>query len=894
MRQLRAWFSRLGGLFGKERREREFSAEMESHLRLHIEDNLRAGMSPADARREALLKLGGIEQTKQNYRERRGLPFLETFLRDIRFTARSLRKNPGFTFIVVVTLALGIGASAAIFSVLESQLWRPLPFPDSEKLVDVHVVVRENHRQWDDLAGPVYAAWQEQNHSFSSIGAYNYPEARNLTAGSTSERVTVMPVTPSLFGTLGIPVERGRGFLTVEATVGREHVAVLSDSIWRTHFSADPAILGKSVTIDGELYAIVGIASPRLRFEYVSDPSIYVPLETDSAATTLRNTYVIGRLAPGSTMDQARAELDGILQRQSFADGAKHEDAAAISNLRETWTSYAGRTLYFFAGAVLLVLLIACVNTAGLLLARGFARRREFSLRAALGAGRSTLIRQSLVESGALSLAGGIGGTLCGLWGADAFVAFIPAETLPRTTPISLDWRVLLFVLAISLITALLTGIAPALFASRTDVNDVLRQGGSGMSAARSQQKARNLLIAAEVSLAVVLLFGAGLFLSSFVRLAEAPRGFDAPGATSFRVALRGEHYSQPDQQVRYFGSLTDQFESHAGMEAVTFGSGIPLDGHAPFESVNVSGKPPHGKHGYALLTYSVASNYFDVLHMHLLAGRSFQSTDSESSPRVAILNRNAARTIFGTESPLGKVLDFLPDERRGERVEGPVQIVGVAENAQVFGANEVPFDVLYIPFAQHPVPAADLVVSARLPRAAQLAMIRDATYALDKDQPPFDIQTMDDLIDGSLSGAKFDLLLVASLAIVAIALVSIGMFGTVAYFVEQRTQEFGIRRALGATPSLILRHAVGRAMLTGLIGVCAGVAASLALGRVLRSVLYLVPGERAGMLYGVKINDPLSMLLACVLLGVVLFLASCLPARRAMRVDPMVALRYE
>lgn len=893
MRRLRAWFSRLGGTFTR-RRELDLSTEMESHLQMHVDDNMRAGMAEAEARRVALMKLGGIEQTKELWRDRRRLPFLETFLRDIRFTARSLRKNPGFTFVVVITLALGIGANAAIFSVLESQLWRPLPFPDSEKLVDVHVVLRENHRQWDVLANSVYFAWEKQTRSLANIGAYDYPEPRNLTAGGTSERVSVMPVTPSLLGTLGVPVERGRGFLPEEATVGREHVAVLSHSIWRTHFSADPAILGKSITIDGEPYAIVGVASPRLRFEYVSDPFIYVPLVTDSAATTLRNTYVIGRLAPGITMDQARAELDGILQRQPLADGAKHEDAVAVSNLRETWTSYAGRTLYFFAGAVLLILLIACVNTAGLLLARGFARRREFSLRAALGAGRSTLIRQSLVESGALSLAGGIGGTLCGLWGADAFVAFIPAETLPRTTPISLDWRVLLFVLAISLITALLTGIAPALFASRTDVNDVLRQSGSGMSAARSQQKTRNILIAAEVSLAVILLFGAGLFLSSFVRLAEAPRGFNAPGAISFRVALRGEHYAQPDQQLRYFRNLGDQFESRAGVEAVTVGSGIPLDGHAPFASVNVSGKALHGKHGYGLLTYSVASNYLDVLHMHVLAGRSFQANDSESSPHVAILNRNAAHTIFGTESPLGKVLDFLPDERRGESGEAPIQIVGVAENAQVFGANEVPFDVLYIPFAQRPMPAADFVISTRLPRAAQLSMIRDATYALDKDQPPFDIQTMEDLIDDSLSGAKFDLILVASLGIVAIALVSIGMFGTVAYFVEQRTQEFGIRRALGATASHILRNAVGRAMLTGLVGVSVGVAASLALGRVLRSVLYLVPGERAGMLYGVKINDPLSMFLACILICGVLLLASFLPARRAMRVDPMVALRYE
>ena len=894
MGRLRAWFSRLSGTFGKRRREQELNAELDSHLQLHIDDNLRAGMTPELARRDALIKLGGVEQAKENYRDRRGLPFLETLLRDFRYAGRALRKNAGFTFVVVFTLALAIGANTAIFSVLESQLWRPLPFPNSEKLVDVHVVLGENHRQWDVLANSVYFAWQKQNHSLASIGAYDYPEERNLTTSGTSARVDVMPVTSSLFDTLQISTEYGRAFLPDEETTGRDHVAILSHSAWKTRFSSDAAILGKSITIDGEPYAVVGIASPRLRFEYVSEPDIFVPLERDSSTKILHNTYVIGRLSASATAEQARVELDGILQRQLAADGARQEDTAAVSNLRKAWTSYAGRILYFFAGAVLFVLLIACVNTAGLLLARAFARRREFVLRATLGAGRATLIRQSLVESGTLSLAGGVMGALLGLWGADAFVAFIPAETLPRNTAISLDWRVLLFVLGVSIFSALLTGIAPALFASRTDVNEVLRQGASGMSAARSQHKTRNVLVGVEVSLALVLLFGAGLFLSSFVRLAEAPRGFDAPGALSFRISLRGENYAQPDQQRRYFRSLNDQLGAHAGVEAVTVGSGIPLDGHAPFESVNVAGKPPHGRHGYGVITYAVAPNYFDVLHIHLLAGRSFQPDDTESSVRVAILNRNAAHTLFGSESPLGKVLEFLPNERRGRSAEAPVQIVGIVENAQVFGANEVPFDALYIPFSQHPMPAADFVVSSYQPRAAMLAMIRDATYALDKDQPPYDIQTTDELIDSSLSGARFDLILVASLAIVGLALVSVGIFGTVAYFVEQRTQEFGVRLALGATPSHILRHALGRAMVTGIVGVFAGVAASLALGRILRSVLYLVPGERAGILYGVKIDDPLSILLACALLLVILLLASFLPARQAASVDPMVALRYE
>ncbi|MGB9465403.1 MAG: ABC transporter permease, partial [Candidatus Acidiferrum sp.] len=629
MRRLRAWFSRLSELFGKQRRVQELSAEMDSHVQLHIEDNLRRGMPPAQARREAIMKLGGVEQTKENYRQRRGLPLLEMWLRDFRFASRTLGKNPGFTFVVVCTLALGIGASTAIFSVLESQLWRPLPFPDSERLVDVHAVLRENPRRWDVLPNSIYRAWREQNHSFVNIGAYDYPAPRNLTAGGTSERVGVMPLTSSLLDTLGVPLERGRAFLPEEETTGGDHAAILSHALWQARFSTDPNIIGKTMTIDGEPYTVVGIASPRLRFEYISELAIYVPLAVDSDAKVLRNTYIIARLAPGVPAERARVELDGILQRRIQSEGLKQEDLAAVTNLRETWTNFAGRSLYFFAGAVLLVLLIACVNNAGLLLARGFARRREFALRAALGASRATLIRQSLVEAILLSFAGGIAGTLLGVWGANAFVAFIPEDTLPRSTEISLDARVLLFVLGVSIVSALLTGIAPALFASRTDVNDTLRKGGSGISAARSQHRTRNVLIAVEVSLALILLFGAGLFLSSFVRLEQAPRGFDAPGAHSFRVSLRGERYAQPDQQQRYFRGLVDQLGSLPGVQAVTVGTGIPLSGETLSASVNVAGRPLHGKHGTRVLTYGVAPNFFDALHMHLLAGRGFAPQDT-------------------------------------------------------------------------------------------------------------------------------------------------------------------------------------------------------------------------------------------------------------------------
>jgi predicted permease len=762
--------------------------------------------------------------------------------------------------------------------------------------VDVHTVLRDNHRQWDVMPNSIYLAWAEQSHVFASLAAYNFPSFRNFAAGRTSERVLVMPVTSSIFKTLDVPLERGRNFLPEEEKTGGDHVAILSNEFWHTRFASDAAVIDKPISIDGESYVVVGIASARLRFEFLPDPAIYVPIAMDPTAKLGRGLYVIGRLAPGVTAANARAELDGILQRQLQAEGVKSEDVAGVTNLRVTWTEFSARSLYFFAGAILLVLLIACVNNAGLLLARGLARSREFALRATLGASRATLIRQSLAESLLLALAGGAVGTLLGIWGSGAFAVFWNEDTLPRHTETSLDIRVLFFVIGLSVFSSLLMGVLPALFSSRADVNETLRKGASGLSAGRSQHRTRNLLIAVEVSLALVLLFGAGLFLSSFVREQQAPRGFDAPGALTFHISLRGEKYAQADQQLRYFHSLTDQIRSLPGVDSVTLGSSIPLEGSSLTTSVNVAGRPLPHKYGTGVVLYAVEPNFFDALHMHFLAGRKLDPHDTESSPRVAILNRNAAHLLFGSEDPLGKVLEFPPgDERRVTLPpEAPVQIVGVTENTQEFGPIEVPFNIIYVPFSQHPDPTGTIVVSANFPRGVLLGAIRDAAYSLDKDQPLFDIKTVDQLIGDSMRGSRFDLILVGCLAVVALALVSVGIFGTVAYFVQQRTQEFGIRIALGATPSRILRHAINRALVTGAIGLLFGVGVSLALGRILRSALYLVPHEHGGMLYGVSIYDPLSMSLACVLLLAVLALASFVPARRAMRVDPMVALRYE
>jgi putative ABC transport system permease protein len=886
---------RVRALFRRKSVETEMEEELRFHLERQVEKYVKSGMSRAEAQRRARVEFGGVELTKEECRDARGVRFVEGLFQDARYGARMLRKSPGFTTVAILTLALGIGASTGAFSILESQLWHPLPFPDSERLVDVHVALRQNVKRWDPLPGGVLHAWREQSRSFMNVAAYVYPSYRNSGASGTSERVIVMAVTSNFLDTLGVAIAQGRGFLIEEETPGQDHVAIISHSLWQERFAADSNLLGRSITVDGEAYTVIGIVPSGLRLEYMDEPAILVPLATTKSRPVIRGLYAIGRLAPNATQEQAREELTAILDREMKSEGLQPEDVATVTNLRELWTGFARRPLYFFGGTVALVLLIACVNTAGLLLARGIGRKREMAVRAALGAGRGKLMRQLLVESLMLALAGGAGGALAGMWLARWLSTVVPVETLPRHAPVVLNAQVLLFTLAVSLVSAVLAGLAPAVFASRSDLNDTLRLSAPGKSPSRSQRNARGSLVAIEVALSQILLFGAGLFLASFLRLQEAPRGFEAPGSLTFRVALRGANYAQPDQLRRYFDRFMEQLRSLSGVRTVTLGSGLPLGSESSlYANVRIAGHPSLSSEGSVVFVYSIAPNYFEALRMHLLAGRAFSGQDIESSPRVAILNRNLARGLFGDENPLGKTLEFVSDQRRGMPAEAPVEIIGVAENAQVFGADEVPQDILFVPFLQHPVPAAYLLVASDLPRGPIAQAIRATAYAIDKDQPVFDVRTMDDRVTDSLRGARFNLLLVGALAAVAVVLVSVGTFSMVVYFVQQRTQEFGIRLALGATPGRILRHAVTQAGLIGATGLSTGVIASLILGRLLRHALYLVPHEHMGMLFGVKIYDPFIMGGASALLIVVLLLASYVPGRRATKVDPMVALRYE
>nr|HEV7953435.1 ABC transporter permease [Candidatus Acidoferrales bacterium] len=901
----------IRNFFHREKIDRDLDAEIRSYSDLLQEEKMSNGMSANEAKREARISMIGPEQLKEEIRSVRSGAWLESLWQDLKFGARMLRKNPGFTAIAVLTLALGIGANTAIFSVIESQLWRPLPFPDSERVYQLDTTPPENATSWYGVSGSQLLAWRAEAHAFDAIAGFGYPWGRNFSAGTSTGRVRAMQISSGFFETLQTRPVLGRTFTLADEAADNsssilstlivappQRIVILSHDFWRDNFGSDPSAIGKTVTLDGIAHTIIGVAPPSFHLEFAPDPDLYVPLRVGTEATSRysNDTFsVIAHLAPDSTPERARAEMNAIILRQ-MADEGSHAPRRVLifGKLRVIQTSYAGSSLFFFAGATALVLLIACVNIAGLLLARSLTRQREFALRTVLGASRGTIIRQLLVESLLISLMGGAAGILVSLWGARGFAALLHVDSLPRTSPIELDTHVLLFTLSFCVLAAVIVGLLPALFASRADVNDALRQGSRGVTHSRSQKQSRVVLLVAEVSLALLLLFGAGLFLGSFIKLQEAPLGFDPHGILTARIMLRGTAYATPAAQRNFYDRVTSSVGAIPGIRSVAVSSSVPLQGGGR-KSFTIPGRPiPTADEEPNASVFSVPPNFLDVYRIHLLAGRNFTERDSSNTSRVAIVNQNFARHFFPNEDPVGKVLNFTSGGYGQIIPPGQVQIVGMIQNVQEWGANEIPVDDLYLPFAQSPAGKAMLSITSGVSPATLLPSIRQALQGIDKDQPVYGEQTMEDSVLDSVKGARSNLMLVTLLAIVATVLVSIGIYGTISHFVQQRTQEFGIRLALGASPARILRHTLAQTMKICVSGLVVGIAVSLTLAKLLRPALYLAPHEHVGMLYGVSIYDPISLSAASALIAVVVILASYIPARRAMRVDPMVALRHE
>jgi putative ABC transport system permease protein len=881
MRQIRAFLLRLGGLFHKERRDREVAEEIESNLQLHIEDNLRAGMSPEDARREAVLKLGGIESAKEAYRDRRGLPLLETLAQDLRYTFRQIVKYPGFVAIVVLTLGLGTGATTAIFSVVNTVLLRPLPYRDPSRLV--WVVQRYSLSLGSGFVlGPDYRAWRGENSSFEEIEAFGggAPDI-SLASKGTAIAVRSTGVTPRFFSMLGINPILGRSFTDEEGAEGRNQVVLLSEGIWRTQFGSDPNILGSIIRLNGAAKTVVGVLPGNVRYP---EGDLWTPISLDTSMFTAGSrpiaiVNVIGRLKEGITYSQAESDLNVVEHRldnqyQQWVVQTRDRSAQAIA-LNAFLVRNVRSLLLILLGVAGFVLLIACANVSNLLLSRATGRGREFAIRAALGAGRIRLIRQSLTESLVLASLGSALGFLGGLW----FVGFLN-RLIPEGIPASirLDPVMFGFAVGIAIFTTLVCGLVPALVASRTTVSEALKSGGQQTGTGGGARLLRNVLVIFEIALSLILLIGAGLLVQTFVRLSDVRLGFNPHNILTTRVTRpMTDGHNTPSQQP-FFDQVIDRLKTLPGVVAVGAETRAPLS-----SCQSGSLRLRDGEHTLDSVCQNwINPDYFRALGISLLSGRFFDANDKSTTSSVVIINRALAHVVSGDQDPIGHEVGL-----GGLSGITWAKIVGVVGDMRNNTLEQEPSPEIYIPYNQSLLPAFPLsmtFVVRTSPNPLSLANdVRKAVQAVDQDQAVSSIQTLDEVIKAATVMQRFRMALLGFFALLAFVLAILGIFGVMSYSVGQRRREMAVRVAIGAQRSSVIWLVVRQGMSVAAFGLAGGILGALGLTRFL-----------ANFLYDVKPTDIITFLAAVLLLTGASFVACYLPARRASSVDPVKALRVE
>src|SRR6266478_6732300 len=815
---------------------------------------------------------------------------METVLQDLRYGFRMLTKSPGFTAVAVVTLALGIGANTSLFSVINGVLLSPLPFPQPDQLVTLH----ENKPNFEggSLSYPNFRDWQKDNHTFSAI-AVGRVYAFSLTGIGEAEQVGGEFVSSDFFPVLGVKPIIGRTFAPDEDQIGAGPVALIGAGLWQSKFSSAPDILGKSITLDAKDYTIVGVipANFHLVIPGFRDTKVYAPIGQWSNPLLLQRgaglgIHGIGRLKPGVTIEQARADMEGVARNlaNTFPDTDKGV-TAKLTPLKEQMIGDVRSFLLVLLAAVGFVLLIACVNVANLTLARSTNRTREFAIRSALGATTRRVLRQLLTESTLLAVAGGALGLLLATWGTQAVLGLV-SETLPRAAEIRLDGRVLLFTVAISLASGILFGLAPALKISRPDLQGTLKEGGRGASGGR--HRAQGIFVATEMAMAVVLLIGAGLMLRTLSRLWDVSPGFDPHHVLTFYVGLPPSTETATPASIRTsLLQLHERLASIPGVQSVSLLRGsLPMwdDGEDPFW-IEGRPKPLSDNDKYWSIWSEVEPDYLKVMGIQLVRGRFFTSEDSESAPHVAVIDQDFVENFFPGEDPLGKV--FVDD------YVGPTRIVGVVRHVKQWGLDDklAIHAEFYLPFRQIPdkymsraIRSTTVVLRTTGEPLGLVDTIRHEIQQMNSEQVMFSPQKMDDIVySHSVVAQRFSMILLVAFAAMALLLASVGIYGVVSYIVGQRTREIGVRIALGAHQTHVLRWVLGEGARMALIGVGVGLAAALVLTRLM-----------AGLLYGVSAMDPLTFAVVALLLMGVAMAACYIPAWRAMRVDPMVALRHE
>ncbi|HXX23065.1 MAG TPA: ABC transporter permease [Terriglobia bacterium] len=852
--------------FRRRRWDEERARELEAYLEIETDENIARGMSAEDARYAAHRKLGNTTRIREEIYRMNSFNRLETLWQDLRYAIRMLARNRGFTAIAVVTLALGIGATTAIFTVVNAVLLRPLPYPHPEELVYVQEILGEyglNPFVWNNE----FAAWRNQSRTLSPMAAYMYCSF-NLTGGGEPEHVISGMATASFFSILGVHPLVGRVFLPEEDRPGGPPVAILSESLWKRRYRGDPSIVGKGITLDDKVYTVVGVLPANLGIPE-SAYALWVPVaESETGTGPFRIFQVIGRLRPGVNLPKARTELDTILQ-PTLRKGLKK--SVVLSPWQEQITEHSRLSLLLFLGAVGFLLVIACVNVANLLLSRAATRQKEIAVRLTVGAGRTRIIRQLLTESVLLALLGGLVGLGLARGAKDLLVKFI---SLPALGPITLDYRVLGFSLALAVVTGLAFGLAPALQAIRISLSETLKEAGRTGTEFRSGMLFRNLLLISETALAMVLLVGAGLLFRSFMRVLGIDLGFKPERTLSLTVDLTLSKYPTPNQQARFFEQVIDGIRSLEGVRSVA-GSGMPPLGG---RSGTVTGLVVEGR-SEEIRTASfaiISPDYFRTMGIPLRQGRDFGDRDRDGMPSVAIVNESFARRYFPNEVCLGRRVGSWVHKKDW------LTIVGIVGDTRHWAEKE-PDPQIYVPYLQDGQPYMTLLVhTAGNPRLWEGA-VRRQVASVDKDQPVHDLAALKELQAGTLTPRRVNLLLLSAFAGLGLILASVGIYGVVSYSVSQRRHEIGVRTALGASRGQVLKLVVGQGLRSALIGTGVGLAASFGVTRFLQA-----------MLFGVKPADPATFLVAALLWIAIALLACYIPARRATKVDPMVALRYE
>jgi predicted permease len=884
---------RLRGLLDRQTVEAELDDELRAHLAAQIDKHVRSGASLEEAKRRAQLEFGGLDTAKEACREARAIGFVEAFVQDARYGLRTLRKNPGFTAVAVLTLALGIGSSSTVFSVVETILLKPLPYPEPSR-----IVMAWRTPPIGPWFGSAKTAWIERDFppflrstkTFQSLGAFK-SDAFNLIGGGEPALVDGVRVSAGFFPALGVKPALGRAFTAAEDSPGHGQEVVLSHTLWRERFGGDSGILGRQVNLDGSAYTVIGVMPagfefPRgeempVSFDFPRVAQLWVPLGLPPAPQFRpgwEDLAVIGRLRPDVSMAQAQSELD-LFARHLEADSPTQKGwfNCQVTSLAEQVSGDARRPLLLMLAAVGVVLLVACANIASLLLTRAVGRRREFTLRAALGAGPGRLMRHLLTESLLLAAAGGVAGLLLAVGGIH-LVKTLGPTTIPRLREVGLDLPVVVFVVATSLLTAILFGLAPAVGTRWTSLIEDLKEGvqraGGG-----SRPGLRNAIVVGEVALALVLVAAASLLAQTFVHVLGADPGYRAAHVLTFQMSLPSRKYADPKRIAAVYDEALAKLQAVPGVQAAGIVTAVPMAGATDGSALRFSDLPSPAGTPRSIAAYTIASpGYFAAVGATLLRGRVFLETDTAEALPVAVINATMARKFWPGEDPIGKKVGPA-------RVTFPLlTVVGIVGDIRQVSLREDPTPELYVMYKQKPWPSMltlQVALRTRSEPSSVVAGVRDAIRSVDRELPVARVATLSTLADETLAPTRFSVVFLGAFGGLALLLAAIGMYGVISYSVRQRRQEIGIRMALGASRQQVFGMVIGEGARLAGLGIALGMLAALVATRAM-----------ASFLYGVQASDPATFVAVSVVLASVALLACYLPARRAMRVDPVRAMR--